>query len=151
MSLDPPRLLLVASSGKQAAAIGAFYWQRQDNGLAADVAAPGIQIQKTPLLVKRGEQLKIEIGDNPAPDSLEVKAYPKEGNHQTISTANNAIDAFVPTTNPVSSTTLGAGANSWTADVEPGDYFLWIKGTWANPLVPSHARTVEYSFLLHVE
>ncbi len=151
MSLDPPTFTLVAGSGKQPANTGAFYWQRQDNGLAAEINAPGIPLQKEPLVVKRGEQLKLEIGNGSAPDSIELKAYPKDGNHKPISTANNAIDAFTPTTDPVTATTLGAGTDTWTAELEPGEYFVWMKGTWPNPILPTRSRTVEYSFLIQVQ
>lgn len=151
MSLDPPTFTLAANSGKQRANTGAFYWQRQDNGLAAEIHAPGIPVQEKPLVVKRGEQLRNAVGNGPAPDSIELKAYPKDGNHKPISTANNAIDAFVPTTDPVITTTLGAGADTWTAELEPGEYFVWMKGTWPNPILPTRSRTVEYSFLIHVQ
>lgn len=151
MSLDPPTFTLMTNSGKQQGSTGAFYWQRQDNGLAAEIHAPGIPVQEKPLLVNRGEQLRNEIGNGPAPDSIELKAYPKDGNHKPISTANNAIDAFVPTTDPVTTASLGAGAETWTAELEPGEYFVWMKGTWSNPILPTRSRTVEYSFLIHVQ
>ena len=151
MTLDPPTFTLVANSGKQQAYTGEFFWQRQDNGLAAEIKAPGIQVQEKPLIVKRGEQVRIEVSNGPAPDSIELKAYPKEGNHKPISTTKEAIDAFVPATDPVTTASLGAGAVTWTAEIEPGEYFLWMKGTWANPILPTRSRTVEYSFLLQVQ
>lgn len=151
MTLDPPTLTLVANSGKQKANTGNFFWQRQDNGLAAEIKAPGIPLQEEPLVVKRGEQVRIEVSNGPGPDSIELKTYPKEGNHKFLSTPGKSVDAFVPATDPVTTAALEAGADTWTAELEPGEYFLWMEGTWSNPILPTRSRTVEYSFLVQVQ
>jgi hypothetical protein len=150
MTVEPPKFTLIAQSGEQQANRGNYFWQRQDNGVAMEVASRGIPVHEQPLEVARGEQLRIEASGGPPPETLELKVYPKEGNHGLISTNVDAIDGFNPTTPPLSETSLQGGDLVWTADLEPGDYFLWMKGTWSNPIRPERSRDAEYSFLLHV-
>jgi hypothetical protein len=126
LRVEPPKFTLIAQAGEQQANQGSYFWQHQDNGLAVEAKARGIPVHEQPLAVARGEQLRIEAGDGSSPETMELKVYPKEGNHGPIATEAAAIDAFNPATPPVTETTLQGGNFVWTADLEPGDYFLWM-------------------------
>lgn len=153
--LAPPVLVAHAKSGTQQSNYGTFYWMI-DSGLAAQVNARGIEMQKSPLDVKKGESIQFTwTGQNAKSDStlqdLTISIYPKDKSIATVVSANGNLQGFQPLTSPITSGPLPTANPSWTVAVAPGSYFVLVKATWSNPVVPSKTRNCEYGFLFKVQ
>jgi len=162
--LRPPDFTLKGKSSTAAAIQGAYYWQLA-NGLAVDVKSGGFSISGvTPMDVTRGEQLNITAANGPYPDKLDVKIYKQDGNLTDATTATGTLKAFHVNTDPVSSKSFTNTPYQLTADVPPGDYFIWLGGTWSNSFkrpassatvtgtpTPIRPLTDEVAFWIHVQ
>ena len=152
--VQPPDVYLVARSGEQKAAFGAFYWVHE-SGYAADVTSSGFEIQFEPLVVQAGETLRIEIRGEPLPETITLEVFPEEGNKDRIGPQPDAMVAFIPKTEPIASADLAgsSGQYTWTADLLPGTFFIRLRATWPEPAinpVPGRQPRAQYSFFIQV-
>ncbi|MDI3340024.1 MAG: hypothetical protein QJR03_05785 [Sphaerobacter sp.] len=163
--LGPPVMALIAGECEQEGSIGSFFWQLGSE-VAADVNAPGLQIQAGPLALQRGQTVRFDPRVGPVPAKLTLIVYPQQGNVRPLEELPNAQgtpqigtpipgsntpDVFKPTTEPVTTVEIPVDALSWTVDLEPGRYFLHLKGEWPNPQGQGRQLTGEYSFFVRVE
>lgn len=148
--LNPPTLWLAAKSGEQQASPGASLWVN-DAGFAADIKSQGFDIHKQALAIERGEQVHLAFRDGPVSQTLELKVYPRDGNEQSR-TAQDGKTAtrFVPTTEPVASQEVSPSDLTWTADLEPGSYFVWLYATWPNKWKADMPMRAEYAFTVEI-
>lgn len=167
--LAPPDFTLTAAAGEQPSSRGSFYWML-DNGLAAELNYHGFEIHPSTLEVQPGETLTFAPNDGHVPATLELAIFPEEGNTGPITPEILAAEAgatptttatptpaggeevlfFRPKTDPVKTAELQGDDMTWTVDLEPGTYFIRIKGTWPNPVVPEKERWGEFAFTVQV-
>lgn len=163
--LGPPVMVLIAGECEQEGSIGSFFWQLAGD-VAADVNAPGLQIQKDgSLVLEQGQEARFEPRVGPVPETLTMDIYPEQGNVRPLEELPNpegtpyigtpipgsdTPDVFKPTTEPVATIELPIDSLTWTVDLEPGRYFLHLKGQWPNPTGEGREMTGEYSFYVRV-
>lgn len=164
--LGPPVMVLIAGDCEQEASIGSYFWQLGKD-VAADVNAPGLQIQKDgALALEQGQEVRFEPRVGPVPETMTIDVYPEQGNVRPLEElpnpegtpyigtpipGSNTPDVFKPTTDPVTTVEIPTDALTWTVDLEPGTYFLHVKGTWPNPTGEGRELTSEYSFYVRVK
>lgn len=131
--LRPPDFTLNGKSSTQAAIQGAYYWQLE-NGLAVEVKSDGFSVSEaTPMKVSQGEQLTITASNGTYPEKMDLKIYPQEGNLKEVKVTAATAQAFVPTTDPVTSQSFSDSPYDLKIDLPKGHYFIWMSGTWQNP------------------
>lgn len=154
VSLDPPLLVAHATSGTQQANYGTFYWML-DNGLAAQVNARGIEIQKDALHVTKGETIQFTwTNQNSKSDStlqdLTISVFPEEQSIVTETSGQGTLRGFKASDKPVTTGKLSASNPTWTVSVDSGSYFIDVQATWSNPVLAEKTRHCEYGFLFTV-
>jgi hypothetical protein len=152
--VQPPDAYLVAQSGEQKAAFGAFYWVHE-SGYAADVTSSGFEIQPEPLVVEAGETIRVELRGEAPPEAVTLEVFPEAGNKDRIGPQPEAMVAFIPRTAPLISADLAGspGQYTWEAELAPGTYFVRLRVTWPEPArnpVPGRQPTAQYSFFITV-
>lgn len=152
--LYPPFLIAHAASGTQKSNFGSYYWMI-DSGLADQAHARGIEIQKSALEVKKGETVQFTWDQqNAKSDStlqdLTISVYPEQSSIETVTVAQGTMKGFKASGTPVTSGPLPTTNPSWAANIDSGSYFVLIKATWSNPVVPAKIRNCEYGFFFKV-
>jgi hypothetical protein len=131
--LRPPDFTLNAKTSTQAAIQGAYYWQLE-NGLAVDVKSEGFNVSGvTPMTVAQGDQLTVTAANGTYPETMDLKIYPEDGNVKDVKVTAVTAQAFVPTTEPITSQSFTNSPYDLKIDLPKGHYFIWMSGTWQNP------------------
>jgi hypothetical protein len=131
--LRPPDFTLKGKTSTQSAIQGAYYWQLE-NGLAVDVKSGGFSTSGvTPMNVSQNEQLTITLANGGYPDKLDMKIYKQDGNLVDVPVATAGVKAFEVKTAPIDEQSFTNTPYLLTVNIPPGDYFIWLSGTWTNP------------------
>jgi hypothetical protein len=139
--LRPPDFTLKATSSTQSAIQGAYYWQLE-NGLAVEVKSEGFNLGgATPMKVAQGDQLTVTASNGTYPEKMDLKIYPENGNTKEVKVTAVTAQAFVPTTDPITSQSFSNSPYDLKIDLPKGHYFIWMSGTWQNPFKRSPATT----------
>jgi len=134
--LGPPPLTLHAAGGAQVGIVGSYDWVT-DKGFGAKVQAHGYQFPTPPLTIKVGESVSfvVQQGSGAQPTSLTLQAYPQQGNVKPLASRDGTINAFVlPSTPAAGQGTPSGNPQAWKVDLQPGQYFLLVKGDWPSPI-----------------
>lgn len=151
--LEPPEFVMKAKAGEQSALPGTFFWVAP-NGMVADIKVEGVPVMNAKTLtVGAKEKVTISIRNGAPPQTLEMRLYPKDGNFKPAPIAGASADTFLPATEPIWSRQEKPDQEySVTIDApKPGDYYLWLKGTWPNSWLPDKPSTGEKAFVLQVK
>jgi hypothetical protein len=153
--LAPPILVAQASSGTQDGNYGSYYWMI-DSGLADKAVSRGIEIQKDPLKVKKGENVTFSWKQqNSESDStltdLSIRVYSQETALMTAVSSKGNLKGFTAQGSPVTSGPLPKTNPTWAANLNPGQYFVDVNASWSNPIVKDKPRNCEYGFFLEVD
>lgn len=137
--LRPPDFTLVSKSGKQQAIPGPYFWVTRD-GVAANVTSAGFETTNyLQLAVAQNEQLTIDVSNGPYPETMDMRIYPEDGNYSTQTSPQGSYKEFQPKTNPVQTKSFGTTPYTWTANLKPGGYFVYLACTWKSLFVPPTA------------
>jgi hypothetical protein len=140
--LGPPTFRTIAESGRQIASVGAFFWIL-DEGIAVDISSGGFTIHDDPLEIAAGETVSFEAVGPLFPVRMTIEVYTRDENiREDISTHEGRAAGFTPLTDPVYTTEISG--DSWTVDLDPGEYFVRLDTRWPEPNYPGTPTVTDW-------
>jgi hypothetical protein len=145
ITLDPPTILFVTDDGEQEGSVGAFFWIHDPTGLAAEAGQAYFEVPDEPLVVSEGDEVEIQT---------DFEDYlPYETNVMVYDVDEGEMDENRVTIDwePIETFELGEDAESWTADLEPGEYYIVLNTLWPTEGDWHRDQEVDYRFFISVE
>ncbi len=145
ITLDPPTILLVTDDDEQEGSVGAFFWIHDRTGLAAEAGQAYFEVPEESLVVASGDEVTIEVDfEDYLPHETNVMAYDTDEGEMDE-------DRVTIDWEPVETFELGEDAESWTADLEPGDYYIVLNTIWPTEGDWHRDQEVDYRFFITIE
>lgn len=145
ITLDPPTIVLATGDDEQEGSVGAFFWIHDPTGLAAEAGQAYFEVPEEPLAVSAGDEIDIQT---------DFEDYlPYETNVMVYDVDEGEMDENRITIDwePVETIELGEDAESWTADLEPGEYYIVLNTLWPTEGDWHRDQEVDYRFYISVE
>jgi hypothetical protein len=131
--IRPPDFTLHAKSSSQPAIQGAYHWQLENGRVSVNVSNDFSVTGVTPLTVIQGDELSVTASNGTYPEKMDLKIYPEAGNLKNVKSSTGTNQAFVPSTNPLTSQSFSNAPYDLMIELPTGHYFIWMSGTWPNP------------------
>jgi hypothetical protein len=145
ITLDPPTIVFSADGDEQEGSVGAFFWIHDASGLAAEAGQAYFEVPDEPLTVAEGDEIAIEIDfEDYDPYEMHVRVF--DADEGEMDENRVTIDW-----EPVEEIELDEGADAWTADLEPGEYYIVLNTLWPTEGDWHRDQEVDYRFYISVE